>query len=87
MGPTDDSHRSIRILVGIRTLRYRFPTPGLLASRIQSRREMAAGKNTDPYEIAKDKYCTVHFQPVRTKALRLTAQLQEGKSAGILNGK
>ncbi len=25
-------------------------------------------KNTDPYEIAKDKYCTVHFQPVRTKS-------------------
>ena len=44
-------------------------------------------KNTDPYEIAKDKYCTVHFQPVRTKALRLTAQLQEGKSAGILEWK
>ena len=40
-----------------------------------------------PYEIAKDKYCTVHFQPVRTKALRLTAQLQEGKSAGILEWK
>ena len=44
-------------------------------------------KNTDPYEIAKDKYCTVHFQPVRPKALRLTAQLQEGKSAGTLEWK
>ena len=40
----DDRDFLIRILVGIRTLRYRFPTPGLLASRIQSRREMAAGK-------------------------------------------
>ena len=44
-------------------------------------------KNIDPYEVAKDKYCTVRFQPVKTKGLRLIAQLQEGKSAGILEWK
>lgn len=44
-------------------------------------------KNLDPYEIAKDKYCKVRFEPVKTKALRLTAQLQKGKSAGILEWK
>lgn len=44
-------------------------------------------ENTTPYEIAKDKYCVVKFKPVKTSALRLTAQLQEGKSAGILEWK
>lgn len=44
-------------------------------------------KNMEPYEIARDKYCKIRFEPVMTKALRLTAQLQEGKSAGILEWK
>lgn len=44
-------------------------------------------ETTEPYGIEKDKYNTVHFKPVKTTALKLTANLQKGKSAGILEWK
>lgn len=38
---------------------------------------------TSPYEIAKDRYCRVQFDPVTTTALRLVVQLPADNSAGI----
>lgn len=40
-------------------------------------------KNTAPYEIAKDKYNTLRFEPVTTKALKLEIQQSENHSAGL----
>ena len=40
-------------------------------------------KNTTPYEIAKDKYNTLTFEPVTTTALKLELQLPVDNSAGI----
>jgi len=40
-------------------------------------------KNSSPYGIEKDKYNTVRFTPVNTKALRLEIQLPEKFSSGI----
>ena len=39
------------------------------------------------YEVAKDRYCTVEFDPVKTAALRLEAKLQPKLSAGVLEWK
>lgn len=39
--------------------------------------------NTSAYEIAKDKYNTVTFEPVTTTALRLEVQLPKDNSAGV----
>ena len=38
---------------------------------------------TTAYEIAKDKYCGVSFEPVTTTALRMVVQLPSDNSAGI----
>ncbi|TDH26606.1 glycoside hydrolase family 127 protein [Segetibacter sp. 3557_3] len=40
-------------------------------------------KNSTDYEIAKDKYNTVKFEPVTTTALRIEVQLPEKQSAGV----
>ncbi|SFD77100.1 hypothetical protein SAMN05518672_103153 [Chitinophaga sp. CF118] len=40
-------------------------------------------KNTTPYEIAKDKYNSVQFEPVNTTALKLEIQLPEENASGI----
>ncbi len=40
-------------------------------------------KNTTPYEIAKDKYDSVKFDPVTTTALKLEVQLPVDNSTGI----
>ena len=40
-------------------------------------------KNTTPYEIAKDKYNILNFEPVQTTALKLEVQLPVVNSAGI----
>ncbi len=40
-------------------------------------------KNTSAYEIAKDKYNTISFEPVTTTALKLEVQLPVDNSAGI----
>ncbi|NQU54982.1 MAG: glycoside hydrolase family 127 protein [Bacteroidetes bacterium] len=42
---------------------------------------------SDEYGVELDKYNTVHFKPVETKAIRLNAKQQEGFSAGILEWK
>lgn len=39
--------------------------------------------NTSPYEVAKDRYCRVTFDPVATTALRMVVQLPVDNSAGI----
>ncbi|HOW25335.1 MAG TPA: glycoside hydrolase family 127 protein [Bacteroidales bacterium] len=43
--------------------------------------------NREPYESEVDRYNTVTFDPVRTKALRLEARLREEYSAGIMEWK
>ena len=40
-------------------------------------------KNTTEYEVAKDKYTVVKFEPVTTTALRLEVQLPEKHASGI----
>jgi hypothetical protein len=40
-------------------------------------------KNTTPYEIAKDKYNSLTFEPVQTTAIKLELQLPVDNSAGI----
>ena len=35
------------------------------------------------YDVAEDRWCTVEFAPVKTKALRLNLRLQKGFAAGI----
>ncbi|MDR3694388.1 glycoside hydrolase family 127 protein [Mucilaginibacter sp.] len=40
-------------------------------------------KNTTPYDIAKDKYNILEFEPVQTTALKLELQLPVDNSAGI----
>ena len=39
--------------------------------------------NTTPYEVAKDRYCRVAFDPVATTALRMVVQLPVDNSTGI----
>jgi uncharacterized protein len=38
---------------------------------------------TDPYAIAKDKWCAVRFAPVKTTALRLTVKLSPNFASGV----
>ena len=40
-------------------------------------------KNTAPYELAKDKYNTVTFEPVQTTAIKMEVQLPADNSSGI----
>lgn len=40
-------------------------------------------KNTTPYELTKDKYNTVQFEPVKTAALRMIIQLPKNDASGI----
>ena len=44
-------------------------------------------ETSDVFTVELDKYNTVNFKPVKTKALRITAQLQKGESGGILEWK
>ncbi len=44
-------------------------------------------KNKDPYNIDKDKYNRVSFEPVTTSALKIEAKLQENVSGGIIEWK
>ena len=44
-------------------------------------------KNHSPYEMNLDQYNLVSFDPVLTKAIRITAKIQKGYSAGILEWK
>ncbi|TDX01258.1 glycoside hydrolase family 127 protein [Dinghuibacter silviterrae] len=39
--------------------------------------------NTSPYEVAKDRYCRVSFDPVVTTAMRMVVQLPVDNSSGI----
>lgn len=41
----------------------------------------------EPYTVDKDRYNTVHFEPVTTKELKIAAKLQEGVSGGIIEWK
>lgn len=45
--------------------------------------DWVAVKNLTPYEVSKDKYNTVKFEPVKTKALRLEVKLPEEFATGI----
>ena len=45
--------------------------------------EWAPVKATTPYEIAKDKYDTVEFEPVNTTALRMVVRLPKNDASGI----
>ncbi|MFO1496783.1 MAG: glycoside hydrolase family 127 protein [Verrucomicrobiota bacterium] len=38
---------------------------------------------TDPYQVARDQWCDVHFQPITTTALRLVVEMQSGWAAGV----
>jgi hypothetical protein len=40
-------------------------------------------QNTTPYETVKDRYNTVQFQPVTTRALRMEVQLPADFASGI----
>ncbi len=40
-------------------------------------------KNTTPYELAKDKYDNVKFEPVKTKALRMEIRLPKDHATGV----
>ena len=40
-------------------------------------------KNTTPYDIAKDKYNVLNFEPVKTTAIKMVVQLPVDNSAGI----
>ncbi|RXK58441.1 glycoside hydrolase family 127 protein [Lacibacter luteus] len=40
-------------------------------------------KNTSAYEIQKDKFCTVNFEPVKTTALKIEVQLPAEYATGI----
>jgi hypothetical protein len=40
-------------------------------------------KNLTPYEISKDKYNGIRFEPVKTKALRIEVQLPEDFATGV----
>jgi hypothetical protein len=40
-------------------------------------------KNSTPYEISKDKYNGIKFEPVKTKALRLEVALPQDFASGI----
>lgn len=40
-------------------------------------------KNTTSYEVAKDRYCSVSFEPVTTTALKMEVQLPADNAAGI----
>jgi len=44
-------------------------------------------RTTGTFGVERDRYNTVHFEPVETTGLRLDIQLQEGFSAGILEWK
>ena len=44
-------------------------------------------ETSDEYSVALDQYNTVNFKPVKTTAIRIKAQLQEGESGGILEWK
>ena len=41
----------------------------------------------EPYTVSRDCYNSVSFKPVRTKALKIVAQLQKGQSGGVLEWK
>ncbi len=40
-------------------------------------------KNSNSYEVAKDRYDVIKFEPVKTKALKLEVQLPEKHASGI----
>ncbi len=44
-------------------------------------------ETNDQYTVETDQYNTVWFKPIKTKAIRIQAQLQENQSAGILEWK
>ncbi len=39
---------------------------------------------SEPYEIAKDRFCRVNFKPIKTDSIRIAVRLQPGFSSGIL---
>ncbi|GAB3569135.1 glycoside hydrolase family 127 protein [Spirosoma luteolum] len=46
--------------------------------------EWAPVRNTQPYAVGKDRYDTVTFEPVQTRAMRLLVQLPKDASSGIM---
>jgi hypothetical protein len=46
-----------------------------------------AVETADAFSTKLDQYNTVHFKPVKTKAIRIQAQLGKNVSAGILEWK
>lgn len=44
-------------------------------------------EQASPYGVAKDCYNSVDFKPVKTKGLKIVAQLQKGQSGGIIEWK
>ena len=43
--------------------------------------------DNETYGVEKDKYNTIHFEPVTTTAIQIAAQLQKGESGGIIEWK
>lgn len=44
-------------------------------------------KTAEAYTVDKDRYNTLHFEPVKTRGLKIVAKLQEGVSGGIIEWK
>ncbi len=65
---------------------YRVPESYSLSYQ-NNKGEWVEVKNHDAYERKPDQYNTIQFDPVKTKAVRLNAKLQEGFSCGILEWK
>ena len=53
------------------------------ASNIATAKTGSRSPRHGGYPVTKDGWCEVHFAPVKTTALRLSVQLQEGWAAGV----
>ena len=49
--------------------------------------EVRLASDKESYGVAKDQYNTVHFEPVTTTAIQISAQLQKGQSGGVIEWK
>ncbi len=65
---------------------YRMPESYKLSYQAKDGKWMEV-KNHEPYELKLNQYNKVAFDPVKTKAIRLSAKIKKGYSAGILEWK
>ncbi len=49
--------------------------------------EVRLASDKESYGVEKDKYNTVHFKPITTTAIQISAQLQKGESGGVIEWK